>query len=316
MDKSKLAELKQIKLNTSARATQNEIVEALRLQYDTLIADGFTAQEAVKELRAAAHKVDKTIKLTAAMFGENSTNKAGFKVQQTPLRVIVFGWQQELRAMIKRGWTETGLIEPIKERIKRERPDLIEEAKTAVTEELVHEIVARKRTRSKTDFLAASEHQPLEAVLKSWRGKIRPYLKKGWTVENLVPLVRDKVRAERPDLDTNKITVEMLSAALEKSSKKDTDNKQPPQNNNTPAEPSVESTNEPAPEPEPRILNAEIIKEWTKDHVDLFGRDHGLQVGDLIANVAGVTARIGKIEDVQFGKWDKEDGLRVWFVAI
>ena len=61
MDKSKLAELKQIKLNTSARATQNEIVEALRLQYDTLIADGFTAQEAVKELRAAAHKVDKTI---------------------------------------------------------------------------------------------------------------------------------------------------------------------------------------------------------------------------------------------------------------
>ena len=189
--------------------TQADIVAAIKPLYDAKVAAGAKPREAVEELQqelADGGMVD--ITLTVAMF--RAPKKTGFDLgDKPPLREVLRGWRVELRAMADRGWTDQELVPLVIKRVKDERPDLAAVADMEITEALVHEVVAKRRSRSKP-FLPSDAPIPVAELVSKWRGQIKQRVKRGWTVEQIVAALRAKIREEYKGVEPASVTDDLV----------------------------------------------------------------------------------------------------------
>ena len=115
---SSALQVQQVEKDATGMATQADIVDLLRPLYEARIAGGTKPRDAVEELEKELAKNGIETNLTVTMFKKRKSS--GFDLgDKPPLRVVLWGWQSELRAMARRGWTDAELVEPVRGRIKK-----------------------------------------------------------------------------------------------------------------------------------------------------------------------------------------------------
>ncbi|MBP3836162.1 MAG: hypothetical protein J6E31_03620 [Pyramidobacter sp.] len=203
-------------------ATQDEIIATIKPLYNAKIAAGIKPRAAIEALQQElANGGIGDITLTVDMF--RTPQKSGFTASdKPPLRVVIKGWQSELRAMSRRGWTDAELVGPVIERVKAERPDLAAVAEQEITDAMIHEIIAKKRNRGKA-FLPEGVVRPVADLVMSWRGQIKRLVERGWSIEEIVTALQYKVREECKGTDPAAITADLVQRVIDTGGKTNND---------------------------------------------------------------------------------------------
>ena len=295
----------------SGTVTQDEIVTALKPLYDAKIAAGLKARAAVEELQKELAEGGIEVNLALSMF--KKAKNSGFDLgDKPPLRVVIWAWQAELRAMSRRGWSDVELVQPVRERVKKERPDLAEAAEKEITEAAIHEIIAKKRSTKKS-FLPDNAARPVADLVSRWRGQIKRLVKRGWTVPEIVKALQAKVRVEYKEVDPDSITTELVQCVIEsgKNDKKDI--------NDAPSSSvSIEELVAPKQPPKSAPVKLENIQEWReKDNIVILKDIIPVKAKTRIITESGKIAEVVSCKPTQYGSgFSKKDGMEVFYKII
>ena len=304
---SSALQVQQVEKDATGMATQADIVDLLRPLYEARIAGGTKPRDAVEELEKELAKSGIETNLTVTMFKKRKSS--GFDLgDKPPLRVVLWGWQSELRAMARRGWTDAELVEPVRGRIKKERPDLADVAEKEITEAIIHELIAKRRSRSKA-FLPDGAPRPVTDLVMSWRRQIKRLSKRGWRKADIVAALQGKVREEYKDIDPAAITNDLVQRVLDSIK----NNQQ--ENNDTPSSLMTIEKTVAAQPTKAAPVKLENVQEWQEKNGIVILKDAiPVKAKTRIITESGKIAEVVSCKPAQYGSgFSKKDGMEVFY---